>query len=100
MWREARRGKQDIGSGQNQKQEGNGIGSQDGSKENHAAEQLKAMGKISEIIGRRSATVTGETSIEVQSGNQQLHTARRMRHTRRQMVTSRGMKYPLQPKHM
>ena len=39
------------------------------------AEQLKAMGKISEIIGKRSATVTGETSIEVQSGNQQLHTA-------------------------
>ena len=41
----------------------------------HAAEQLKAMGKISEIIGKRAQSVSGETSIEVQSGNQQLRTA-------------------------
>ena len=32
------------------------------------------MGKISEIIGQRAATVSGETSVEVQSGNQKLHT--------------------------
>ena len=68
-------GKESNASKQNQKQEGSGIGSQDGSKELRAAEQLKAMGKISEIIGKRSATVTGETSVEVQSGNQQLHTS-------------------------
>jgi len=54
---------------------GSGIGNQDGAKDLRAAEQLKAMGKISEIIGKRAATVTGETTIEVQSGNQQLRTA-------------------------
>ena len=51
------------------------MGSQDGAKDLKAAEQLKAMGKISEIIGKRAATVTGETTIEVQSGSQQLRTA-------------------------
>jgi hypothetical protein len=56
-------------------QAGSGAGSQDGAKDVKAAEQLKAMGKISEIIGKRAATVTGETTIEVQSGNQQLRTA-------------------------
>ncbi len=56
-------------------QGGSGIGSQDGSKDIKAAEQLKAMGKISEIIGQRAATVSGETSVEVESGSQKLHTA-------------------------
>ncbi len=55
-------------------QGGSGIGSQDGSKDIKAAEQLKAMGKISEIIGQRAATVSGETSVEVESGSQKLHT--------------------------
>lgn len=55
-------------------QGGSGAGSQDGSKELKEAAQLKAMGKISEIIGQRSATVSGETSVEVQSGNQTLRT--------------------------
>ena len=55
-------------------QGGSGIGSQDGSKELKEAAQLKAMGKISEIIGQRAATVSGETSVEVQSGSQKLHT--------------------------
>jgi hypothetical protein len=54
---------------------GSGVGNQDGAKELRAAEQLKAMGKISEIIGKRAATVSGETTIEVESGNQQLRTA-------------------------
>jgi hypothetical protein len=58
-----------------QKQEGSGIGLADGSKDIKAAEQLKAMGKISEIIGKRSATVSGETMVEVQSGKQQLKTS-------------------------
>jgi hypothetical protein len=55
--------------------QGNGAGSQNGAKELKEAAQLKAMGKISEIIGQRAATVTGETSVEVQSGNQKLRTA-------------------------
>jgi len=61
-------------SQQTSSQGGSGIGNQDGSKEIKAAAQLKAMGKISEIIGQRAATVSGETSIEVQSGNQKLRT--------------------------
>ena len=68
-------GKAGSKSSQQSAQAGSGVGSQDGAKEFHAAEQLKAMGKISEIIGKRAQTVTGETSIEVQSGNQQLRTA-------------------------
>jgi hypothetical protein len=32
------------------------------------------MGKISEIIGKRSANVTGEATVEVQSTSQQLRT--------------------------
>jgi hypothetical protein len=54
---------------------GSGIGTQDGSKEIKQAEMLKAMGKISELIGKRSANVSGETTVEVQSGSQQLRTA-------------------------
>lgn len=68
-------GKAGSKNSQQSAQSGSGVGSQDGSKDMHAAEQLKAMGKISEIIGKRAQSVTGETSIEVQSGNQQLRTA-------------------------
>src|SRR5205085_4544058 len=60
---------------QTSSQPGSGIGRQDGSKDLKAAEQIRAMGKISEIIGKRAQTVTGETTIEVQSGSQQLRTA-------------------------
>ncbi len=55
-------------------QPGSGIGSQDGNKDTKLAEQLAAMGKISEIIGKRSANVTGEVTVEVQSSQQQLRT--------------------------
>ena len=53
---------------------GSGMGHQDGSKELKDAEQLNAMGKLSEIIGKRSANITGEMTIEQQSGPQQLRT--------------------------
>ncbi|HBY59980.1 MAG TPA: hypothetical protein DEH78_09160 [Solibacterales bacterium] len=52
-----------------------GAGKQDGAKDVKMAEQLEAMGKISEIIGRRAQTVTGEMMVEVSSGKQQLKTA-------------------------
>jgi len=68
-------GKAGSKSAESSAKAGSGVGSQDGAKELRAAEQLKAMGKISEIIGKRAATVTGETTIEVQSGNQQLRTS-------------------------
>jgi len=80
---DAERAKQDQQSKQNNSsaqsqqkaEEGDGIGKQDGKKDIKLAEQLKAMGKISEIIGQRSADVSGETTIEKQSGDQNLTTA-------------------------
>lgn len=51
-----------------------GIGRQDGDKSTREAEQLAAMGKISEIIGKRAANVSGEVMVEVASGKQQLKT--------------------------
>ena len=51
-----------------------GIGKQDGDKSLKDAQQLAAMGKISEIIGKRSRNVTGEMMVEVASGRQQLKT--------------------------
>jgi hypothetical protein len=56
------------------KQPGSGIGSQDGDKNLKQAADLAAMGKISEIFGKRSATISGESTVEVQSTSQQLHT--------------------------
>lgn len=51
-----------------------GIGHEDGNKDAHEAEQLQAMGKISEIIGKRSQNMTGEVMVEVPSGKQHLKT--------------------------
>ncbi|HWQ56545.1 MAG TPA: hypothetical protein VN442_22855 [Bryobacteraceae bacterium] len=67
------------GSGQSgeenaSKQPGSGMGRQDGDKDLKNAEQLAAMGKLSEIIGKRSANLTGEVTVEVQSSRQQLQT--------------------------
>jgi hypothetical protein len=61
-------------SQQASKQPGSGVGSQDGDKSIKQAEQLAAMGKISEILGKRSANITGESTVEVQSTSQQLKT--------------------------
>jgi len=57
-----------------------GMGKQDGNKDLVDAEQLAAMGKISEIIGKRSAQLTGEMTVEVPSGKQQLKTAYTRKH--------------------
>lgn len=51
-----------------------GIGKEDGDKAAREAEQLRAMGKISEIFGKRSQNMSGEVMVEVASGNQQLKT--------------------------
>jgi len=61
-------------SQQSSKQPGSGIGSQDGEKALKNAEQLAAMGKLSEIMGKRSANITGEATVEVQNTSQQLRT--------------------------
>jgi hypothetical protein len=68
------KGQGNSDSKQASKQPGSGVGSQDGDKRIKQAEQLAAMGKISEIIGKRSQTLTGETTVEVQQTSQQLRT--------------------------
>jgi hypothetical protein len=52
-----------------------GVGSQDGDKGLKEASQLQAMGKLEEIIGKRSASLTGEMTVETPPGKQQLKTA-------------------------
>jgi hypothetical protein len=56
------------------KQPGSGAGNRDGAKDMRQAEQLAAMGKISEIIGKRAANVTGEATVDVENTSQQLRT--------------------------
>jgi hypothetical protein len=51
-----------------------GAGSKDGDKAQHDAKALEAMGQISEILGKRSAAVTGEVMVEVGSTKQSLKT--------------------------
>jgi hypothetical protein len=51
-----------------------GAGRQDGQKDLKAAEQLKAMGKLAEIIGKRSANLTGDIKVEKPTEQQQLET--------------------------
>jgi len=52
-----------------------GAGSKDGDKAAKDAKALEAMGQISEILGKRSAAVTGEMMVEVGSTKQSLKTA-------------------------
>lgn len=51
-----------------------GMGKQDGEKDVKLAEQAAAMGKISEIIGKRNEKLQGEVMIEVNSSRQALRT--------------------------
>jgi hypothetical protein len=50
-----------------------GVGHSDGDKAVREAEQAKAMGKLAEIIGKRSASLTGDMQI-VPNGKQKLQT--------------------------
>jgi len=50
------------------------AGRQDGAKGIKEAEELKAMGKLEEIIGKRSASLKGEMTIDSAAGTQQLRT--------------------------
>jgi len=57
------------------KNEKSGVGKQDGRKDTELAEQREAMGKLSELLGKRSLNVQGEVMVEVtNSKNQQLKT--------------------------
>ena len=62
-----RKGSGNSDAQQSSKQPGSGVGSQNGDKEIKQAQQLAAMGKISEIIGKRQQNISGETTVEVQS---------------------------------
>ncbi|MCS7315977.1 MAG: hypothetical protein RMI94_08060 [Bryobacterales bacterium] len=59
-----------------------GIGREDGRKDTREAEQLAAMGKLTELIGRRQANLTGEVTVEVASGSQKLRTPYSQRETK------------------
>lgn len=52
-----------------------GMGKDDGDKSTKEAEQLAAMGKLTELLGKRAKDVSGELMVEVAGGNQQLKTA-------------------------
>jgi hypothetical protein len=51
-----------------------GVGRQDGDKDVRDSDQLKAMGKLAEILGKRSAALTGDIVVENPSGKQTLKT--------------------------
>lgn len=56
------------------KEQQNGVGSQEGDKAAKEAEALKAMGKITELLGKRAENVKGAVMVEVGSTKQQLKT--------------------------
>lgn len=66
-------------SGNSENKEGNqsksGVGKQDGGKDVKLAQEREAMGKLAEIIGKRSRDLSGEMMVEVPSGRQQLKTS-------------------------
>jgi hypothetical protein len=65
-------GDQQEAPSQNEK---SGVGKQDGNKDTQLAEQKEAMGKLSEVLGKRALNVQGEVMVEVNnSRNQQLKT--------------------------
>jgi hypothetical protein len=64
----------DPSSDKSKSESHSGIGSQDGDKETKDADQLKAMGKLAEIIGKRSASASGDVMVENPSGKQRLQT--------------------------
>lgn len=51
-----------------------GIGHTNGDKEIKTSEELKAMGKLAEIIGKRSANLTGDMAVETPTSGEQLKT--------------------------
>ncbi len=67
-------GKSVGGQPQSSTQPASGMGSEDGNKELKDAERTAAMGKLSEIFGKRASGITGEATIQVDSGRQSLTT--------------------------
>jgi hypothetical protein len=63
-------------------QSGSGAGKQEGDKRILEAQQQEAMGKLSELYGKRAANVTGEVTVETQAGKQTLKTPQSDRQAR------------------
>ena len=61
---------------------GDGAGQQEGDKQILEAQQQAALGKLSELYGRRAASVTGEVTVEAQSGKQTLRTPQSQKQAR------------------
>ena len=57
----------DSASAADSNQQKSGVGRQDGSKEIDAAKEAEALGKLSELIGKRSMNLQGEVMVEVES---------------------------------
>ena len=68
--------KQSNAPGQKTSEEAkSGAGQDDGKKDIENAKALEAMGKVSELLGERSASISGDLMIEVGTTKQQLKTA-------------------------
>jgi hypothetical protein len=61
-------------SNQSNKEQQSGAGNNEGDKAQRQAEALKAMGKLSELLGKRAENVTGAVMVEVGSTKQQMKT--------------------------
>jgi hypothetical protein len=59
---------------QSSKEQQNGAGNNEGDKSQKQAEALKAMGKLSELMGKRAENITGAVMVEVGSTKQQMKT--------------------------
>jgi hypothetical protein len=66
----AKGGQSDSG----EKKKGSGAGNEEGDKAAKEAMEQEAMGKLDEIIGKRSENVKGEITVEALQGNQKLKT--------------------------
>ncbi|MEQ1946051.1 MAG: hypothetical protein ABL995_02610 [Bryobacteraceae bacterium] len=64
----------DQAQGQKSEDAKSGVGDQEGDKALRDAQALKAMGKISELFGKRAENVSGSVMMEVGSTKQQLKT--------------------------
>lgn len=61
---------------------GDGAGKQEGDKQIAETQQQEAMGKLSELYGRRAANVAGEVTVEAQAGKQTLRTPQSQKQAR------------------
>ncbi len=62
------------GSGGSKSMSGGAAGSEEGDKKTVEAEQLEAMGMLTDLYGRRAANVNGEFTVEAPAGKQSLRT--------------------------